>query len=84
MSLPEPWSQLTHGPFARLLSLRHRFLNKKLIQAPGVAGLGDDQLIGVIDAGRRLESRAAYLALAAEASHRPRRRGRRTRAEVRR
>jgi hypothetical protein len=34
---------------------------------PGVAGLGDDQLIGVIAAGRRLESRAAWYVLAAEA-----------------
>ena len=34
---------------------------------PGVAGLGDDQLIGVIAAARRLESRAAWYVLAAEA-----------------
>src|ERR1700722_3110440 len=34
---------------------------------PGVAGLSDDQLIGVIAAARRLESRAAWYVLAAEA-----------------
>jgi hypothetical protein len=34
---------------------------------PGVGGLGDDQLIGVIAAARRLESRAAWCVLAAEA-----------------
>jgi len=34
---------------------------------PGVGGLSDDQLIGVIAAGRRLESRAAWYVLAAEA-----------------
>jgi hypothetical protein len=34
---------------------------------PGVAGLGDDQLIGVIAAARRLESRAAWYVLAAAA-----------------
>jgi Domain of unknown function (DUF222) len=34
---------------------------------PGVGGLGNDQLIGVIAAARRLESRAAWYVLAAEA-----------------
>jgi hypothetical protein len=36
-------------------------------EGPGVAGLGADQLIGVIAAARRLESRAAWYVLAAAA-----------------
>jgi hypothetical protein len=42
---------------------------------PGVAGLGDDQLIGVIAAARRLESRAAWYVLAAEAEFAARAKG---------